>query len=108
MAIILHITPNMITPDLMAEAFWSMSSGKQAEFFTKLAEVINNDHANGNRGAYGLGEMQWFYLANDLSVPLERRKPGTSYLTPAGHMLQAMAAPLFLHTLRAAEQSRGW
>jgi hypothetical protein len=97
-----------ITPAMMAQAFWEMCSDEQAEFFTELSRVIREDHTNGNTSAYSRGELQWFHLGDRLMTPLKDRKPCESYLTEAGHMLQTMAAPLFLHTLRAAEQASGW
>lgn len=90
-----------ITPAMMAEAFWNMSDTLQAEFFAELAKVIQADHASGNTSAYSLGEAQWYHLGEYMRLSLAG--PGTT-LTPAGHMPQAMAAPLYLHTLRAAGQ----
>lgn len=97
-----------ITPRMMAEAFWNMPDTQQAEFFEHLANVVQFDHASGNGSAYSMGELQWFHLGDRMKISLEDRKFGDDYLTQAGHMLQAMAAPLYLHTMRAAEQARGW
>jgi hypothetical protein len=91
-----------ITPEDMAQAFWAWSDVRQAEFLVRLAEVIEADHAGGNRSAYSLGELQWFglghYLLNDSCQRTEAERD------KARSMLMAMAAPLFLHTLLAAGQ----
>jgi len=83
-----------ITPEMMAEAFWGMSDTEQSEFFEKLAFVIKND-CKTNNSAYGHGEMQWHYLAKRLT---ENGK------TESREMLMAMAAPLYLNTLRYCGQ----
>lgn len=82
-----------LTPKLMAEAFWNMGSDKQAEFFHELNTVIVTSHAKDPKSwAWSLGEMQWCYVA----ALLEKDKAGRD-------MLMAMAAPLYLHTLRSIE-----
>lgn len=81
-----------LTPAMMAEAFWSMEDSQQAEFFDELARVIKEDHKT-NSSAYALGELQWFYLADRMS--------GDKFKEPRA-MLMAMAAPLYLNTLRVA------
>ena len=88
-------TEFFVSPKAMAEAFWGMSSDKQAEFFSELAKVILADHADGNTAAYGLGEYQWFWLADDLNRPENHQ---------ARDALMSMAAPLYLNTLRYAGQ----
>lgn len=95
-----------ITPAMMAQAFWDMCSDEQAEFFTELSRVIREDHTGGNTSAYSRGELQWFHLSDRMTVAPHDRWIGGSHLTEAGHMLQAMAAPLFLHTLREADRLR--
>lgn len=82
-----------ITPAMMAKAFWGMSSTDQVEFFRELATVIKVDHEQGNSSAYSLGELQWFYLGDDMHKSKQARD-----------MLMTMAAPLYLHTLRMAGQ----
>jgi hypothetical protein len=82
-----------ITPTMMAEAFWGMGSGQQSEFFDELARVIQQDKTPG-ASTYGLGELQWHYLAHGMQ--------GDNYKQPRA-MLMSMAAPLYLHTLRVAE-----
>lgn len=84
-----------LTPSMLAEAFWSLGSDEQAAFFAHLAKAIQADQDAGNKSAYSLGELQWFYVGEELLKP-ERKK--------ARDMLMTMAAPLFLHTLRAAGQ----
>lgn len=96
-----------ITPAEMAQAFWNMSNVQQAEFFDQLAQVIRENHKT-NPSAYAMGELQWHWLAAEMRNPIEGRQPGEASLTRAGQMLQAMAAPIYLHTLRAAEQAAGW
>ena len=49
-----------ITPKMMAQAFWNMDAQEQAMFFAELNDVIGNS-------AYGHGEMQWCYLADELN-----------------------------------------
>jgi len=82
-----------ITPAMMAAAFWSMGSDEQSEFFDELAQVIKQDKTPG-ASTYGMGELQWHYLASGMQ--------GKKYDQPRA-MLMAMAAPLYLHTLRVAE-----
>lgn len=86
------VVPN---PALLAELFWSLGSDEQVEFFAHLAEVVKADHAGGNSSAYSLGELQWLYVGEELLKPEQKK---------ARDMLMTMAAPLFLHTLRAAGQ----
>ena len=81
-----------LTPAMMAEAFWAMGNGEQAKFFEELNLLIQHEFATKPKSyAWSLGEMQWLYLGDSLA---ENR--------PAREMLMAMAAPLYLHTLRAA------
>ena len=81
-----------ITPAMMAEAFWGMESGQQVQFFAELARVVRADHEAGNRHAYSLGELQWFFTGASLLEDENRE---------ARDMLMTIAAPLYLHTLRA-------
>lgn len=83
-----------ITPKMMAQAFWSMDSELQTEFFNELASVISQDHESGNTSAYSLGELQWFYVGHELLKPSNKQ---------AKDMLMKMAAPMYLHTLRYVE-----
>lgn len=85
-----------LTPAMMAEAFWQMGSIQQSEFFDELARVIREDHKT-NRSAYSLGELQWFYVGDELRK--EKNKE-------ARDMLMTMAAPLYLHTLNYMERTR--
>ena len=82
-----------ITPAMMAEAFWQMKSDKQVEFFALLGNAIKADYGEGNRSAYSLGELQWFFVGDKLLEPSNKL---------ARDMLMTMAAPLYLHTLRAS------
>lgn len=61
-----------ITPEMMAQAFWSLGSDGQAAFFNALHDVIEEDH-KANPSAYSLGEAQWCWLRNDLDRPENRR-----------------------------------
>ena len=81
-----------LTPAMMAQAFWSMESTLQVEFFAELAKVIKEDNKT-NTSAYSLGELQWFYVGRELLDRSNRE---------ARDMLMTMAAPLYLNTLRAA------
>lgn len=83
-----------IPPDAMAWAFWNMCAAQQVEFFAHLAKVIKADQTAGNRNAYSFGELQWFFTGDELLKDENQ---------VAREMLMAMAAPLYLHTLRTAE-----
>lgn len=67
-----HIVDVEITPEVLARAFWEMSSAEQAAFFNALHDVISEDHKT-NLSAYSLGEMQWCYLRHELDVAENRR-----------------------------------
>ena len=82
-----------ITPAMMASAFWGMGSDEQSEFFDELAQIIKQDKTPGS-STYGMGELQWHYLARGMQ--------GEKYNQPRA-MLMAMAAPLYLNTLRVSE-----
>lgn len=82
-----------LTPAMMAHAFWGMGSELQTQFFNELAEVIKANHKEGNGSAYSLGELQWFYVGDELLKPQNKQ---------ARDMLMTMAAPLYLNTLRAS------
>lgn len=81
-----------LTPAMLAEAFWGLGSDGQTEFFTELAKVIKANHEGGNTSAYSLGELQWFYVGDELEKPANKE---------ARDMLMTMAAPLYMHTLMA-------
>ncbi len=83
-----------ITPSMLAQAFWAMGSDQQVEFFRELSSVIAEDHKT-NRNAYSQGELQWHYTGGELLKDENKTARG---------MLMAMAAPLYLHTLRYAGQ----
>ena len=57
-----------LTPEQLAKQFWSMTSGKQAEFFNALAAEI----AITRLESPGCDAMQWAWLVNDLDK-LENR-----------------------------------
>lgn len=82
-----------ITPAIMAQAFWGMDSVSQMEFFKELSRYIKKDQESGNNSAYSQGELQWFYLGDELSIIGNDE---------ARSMLMTMAAPLYLNTLRFA------
>lgn len=46
-------------PELVATLFWEMNAAQQAEFFSKLHDLTSAT-------SYGLGEMQWCYLSDEL------------------------------------------
>jgi len=83
-----------LTPEIMAQAFWSMGSDLQVAFFDELAAIIQHDHINGNKSAYSLGELQWFFVGDELFKHKNKQ---------ARDMLMTMAAPLYLHTLAYIE-----
>lgn len=78
-----------INYEIMAKAFWNMGSVEQAMFFECLRKEIAESQSREKTHLYMMGEMQWYYVADEL------RKDGK--ITPAGEMLMAMAAPLFAH-----------
>ncbi len=85
-----------LTPKELAQAFWSMDSTEQTGFLTALAEVIEHDYQT-NFQAYSLGELQWFYVGDELKQEQNAK---------AREMLMTMAAPLYLHTLRHVDEQR--
>lgn len=78
-----------INYEIMAKAFWGMGSSEQAKFFECLRQEIAKSQSRDKTHLYMMGEMQWYYMADEL------KKDGK--ITPAGEMLMAMAAPLFTH-----------
>ena len=82
-----------LTPAIMAEAFWAMGSQEHTEFFDELSRVIREDHKT-NTKAYSLGELQWFFVGDELRKDQNKQ---------ARDMLMTMAAPLYLHTLAYVE-----
>ena len=83
-----------LTPEMMAKAFWSMSSNEQVAFFDDLAAVIRRAHEDGNTAAYSMGELQWLYVGHELHKVENER---------ARSMLMTMAAPVYMHTLMYCE-----
>ena len=83
-----------VTPEIMAQAFWSMNSDEQIKFFSELAKVIREDHKT-NTSAYSLGELQWCFMAEDM-----KKKENQE----ARDMLMSMASFLYWHTLNYMEQ----
>lgn len=84
-----------LTPELMAEAFWGMGSDGQVEFLARLGDRIKADLESGNGSAYGLGELQWFYVGHELLKPENKQ---------AKDVLMSMSAPLYLNTLLYMER----
>ena len=83
-----------VTPEIMAQAFWSMGSDEQIKFFSELAKVIREDHKT-NTSAYNLGELQWCYMAEDMKKKENQESKD---------MLMTMASFLYWHTLNYMEQ----
>lgn len=54
-----------IAPADLAKCFWQMDNHKQAEFFTELAAVIQQDHKT-NPSSYSFGEKQWLALSESI------------------------------------------
>ena len=82
------------TPELVASIFWSAwGSDQQAQFFEALALEVRktfSDEKNKWRWVCGEeGEGQWWHVAKALTPQ-------------ARSILMAMAAPHYLHILRAA------
>ena len=51
-----------LTPKLLAEAFWELSSIEQAEFFSELHDILDG----GKFPAHSLGELQWMYMSDEI------------------------------------------
>jgi len=68
-----------ITPQMMAKAFWEMSSLKQVEFFESLHDVINSDTSK-RSVIYGNGEAQWCYMGEDLRKNTKAHDMATSMM----------------------------
>ena len=83
-----------LTPAMIAEAFWQMSSTEQVDFFDELARVIREDSKT-NKSASGLGGIQWHFVADAMRDQHDARE-----------MLMTMAAPLYFHTLNLTEAQR--
>ena len=84
-----------LTPRLMAQAFWDMSTDEQVLFFAELNQTVQHSYATDPIShAWSLGQLQWLYLGHELN----KNKP-------AREMLMAMAAPMFLHALTAIEHA---
>lgn len=71
----------VITPELMAKAFWAMDTEQQADFFEALAKEIKTKSPE----AYEFGEMQWCWLQKEM------RKPGRETANKMHMALSAFA-----------------
>lgn len=74
-----------LTPEILAAAFWNMSSEEQAEFFEELGKEIAGDTYH--------SQIQWFSLEEEL------RKSALAKDT-----FMDMAAPMFWQTLKYREK----
>lgn len=83
-----------LTPEMLAQAFWALSSTEQVAFFDDLAAIIRRGYKDGNTSAYAMGELQWHYVGHEL------QKTENSQ---ARSMLMTMAAPVYMHTLMHCE-----
>lgn len=85
-----------LTPEMLAQAFWSLCSDEQAKFFEALhseIQVTRSDESNRWRWMLGEdGSGQWYHLGKDVEKNDKARS-----------ILMAMAAPLYLHALRRIE-----
>jgi hypothetical protein len=86
-----------LTVEQIADAFVALGSNGQAEFFGHVARACKREGFS--------GELQWHYVCGHLdgdawltSIDKDLAREGRSEL-------MALAAPLYLHTLRAAEGS---
>ena len=61
----------LLTPSLMAKAFWSMDAEQQADFFHELATVVKDD-SEGVK--YCHGEMQWLYMTAEIKKRSQQAK----------------------------------
>lgn len=80
-----------LTPAMLAAAFWDLSSDEQVEFFRALGDVIKADMDGGNPYAYAHGELQWFYVGEEIHKGVNKQ---------ARDVLMSMAAPVYLNVLR--------
>lgn len=83
-----------LTPEMLAQAFWSMSSDEQVAFLDDLASIIRRDYEQGNTSAYAMGELQW----NSVGHKLQKTENAW-----ARAMLMTMAAPVYMYTLMYCE-----
>ncbi len=77
----------VLTPELMAKAFWSWDTEQQADFFEALAKEITRESPK----AYGFGEMQWCWLQDEM------RKPGRELANEMHMALSAFAFDFWPH-----------
>jgi ABC-type Na+ transport system ATPase subunit NatA len=58
----------VVTPHQVARAFWEMTSSEQAQFFAELHDITEKE------SKYGLGEMQWSYMSEDIEANPKAKK----------------------------------
>jgi hypothetical protein len=74
----------LLTPEVLARAFWALGCEQQADFLDSLGAVIDEDHKT-NKNSYSYGELQWCYLKDEL------RKPGRERANNVHMALSAFA-----------------
>jgi hypothetical protein len=63
------------SPALLAQMFWAMSSTEQAEFFEALHDLTYKE------SSYGLGEMQWCYMSDEIEKRPKAKAQACSMMT---------------------------
>ncbi len=62
-----------LTPEVLAKAFWNLASDGQAQFFAELHDCVEESNDRHNR-LYGLGEIQWCYMMEDIRKNVKANK----------------------------------
>lgn len=84
-----------LTAEQLAEAFAELSSDEQAKFFAYVQRACVK------RGYWA--EQQWHYMCGHIDGEEWLTNVGADIRKDARDSLMSMAAPLYLHTLRAIE-----
>lgn len=84
-----------LTVEQIAEAFAVLSSDEQAAFFAHVARHCNK--------AGFSAELQWHYMCGHLDGEEWLTKVDPELAKEGRESLMSMAAPLYLHTLRAID-----
>jgi hypothetical protein len=87
-----------LTVEQIAEAFAGLGSNQQAAFFAHVHREFEK------RGWWA--EQQWHYMCGHIDGDEWLTEIGTDLRKDAREALMSMAAPLYLHTLRAIDGAR--
>lgn len=64
-----------VTTEFLAKAFWNLSASEQAEFFEALHDLTIKE------SSYGLGEMQWCYMSDEIDKRPKAKAQACSMMT---------------------------